>query len=154
MKKLKIIGILFILFVALFSSQQIYPQKGKCRIQKGDHFSVMKVKLNLTEAQIEAVEKFHFDHQIEMIDLKADLEKKKLEMKKLKRNGNYTRAEFVNKVKVISSAKQNIASVKANHKMDIYESLTEEQKNIFDKMGNHYGKNMKRMKRQRIRDMD
>ena len=134
MKKLNLAGIAVILFIALISTQFTYGQMERRGMQRGDHFKMMKEKLNLTDTQSEAVEKLHFSHKREMIDLKADLDRRKLDMKELMSSGNYTRDEYLIKVKAISDAKEKMALAKANHRMDVYDLLTDEQKVIFNEM--------------------
>ena len=134
MKKRNFAGIAVILFIALISTQFTYGQMERRGMQRGDHFKMMKEKLNLTDSQSEAVEKLHFSHKREMIDLKADLERKKLDMKELMSTGNYTRDDYLIKVKAISDAKEKMDLTKANHRMDVYDLLTDEQKVIFNEM--------------------
>jgi len=49
-------------------------------------------------------------------------------------------------VKKISEAKNNIALAQANHKMDVYELLTDEQKDKWLKFGDRMHHRMKLMK--------
>ena len=87
--------------------------------------------------------------QKEMIDLKADLDRKKLDLKELKFKGNYSRDDFLNGVQAVNISRNNIAVSKANNRMDIYELLTAEQKKTFDKMGDRTGKHRKMIKHYR-----
>ena len=75
-----------------------------------------------------------------MIDLKADLQKKKLALKELTNNGNYSRDDYINAVKAINAAKNNIATSMANQRMDVYDLLTPEQKKTFDDMRHDFNK--------------
>lgn len=146
MRKLNLTGIAVILFIALISTQFVYGQMERRGMHQGSKHEMMMEKLNLTDSQQEAIRDLHFNHQNEMIDLKADLEKKKLAMQELKSRGNYTRDEFLNKVKSISNAKEKNALAMANHKMDVYELLTDDQRKIFNEMRDHPRHNMKKMK--------
>jgi periplasmic protein CpxP/Spy len=105
-------------------------------------------KLNLTEDQQSAIEQLKIENQKEMIDLKADLQRKNLDLKELKTKGNYTREEYLKLVQSINSSKNNIAIAKANMRMDIYELLNAEQQKTFNEMGNQFGKhkNMRKHK--------
>jgi Spy/CpxP family protein refolding chaperone len=154
MKKLNLSGIAIILFIVLISSQFGYGQMERRGMHQGNHYKMMKEKLNLTDTQNEAVEELHFSHKREMIDLKADIEKKKLDMKELLSNGNYTRDDYLNKVKAISNAKEKMALVKANHRMDVYDLLTEEQRKTFDEMKGRMGnrRHTGRMKYRKMMD--
>jgi Spy/CpxP family protein refolding chaperone len=154
MKKLNLSRITTILFIVLISTQFGYGQMERRGMHQGNHYKMMKEKLNLTDTQNEAVEELHFSHKREMIDLKAAIEKKKLDKKELLSKGNYTRDDYLNKVKAISDAKEQMALTKANHRMDVYELLTEEQRKTFDEikccMGN--GRQMGKMRYRKMMD--
>jgi Spy/CpxP family protein refolding chaperone len=97
-------------------------------------------------------EELHFSHKREMIDLKAAMEKKKLDMKELLSKGNYTRDDYLIKVKAISNTKEKMALVKANHRMDVYDLLIEEQRKTFDEIKCCKG-NSRQMGRMKYRKM-
>jgi Spy/CpxP family protein refolding chaperone len=134
MIKLSLAEIAAILIIVLMSTQFSYGQMERRGMHRGDHYKMMKEKLNLTDTQSEAVEELHFSHKREMIDLKAAMEKKKLDMKELLSKGNYTRDDYLIKVKAISNTKEKMALVKANHRMDVYDLLIEEQRKTFDEI--------------------
>ena len=123
-------------------------------MHQGDHYKMMKEKLNLSDTQKEAVEELTFSHKREMIDLKAAIEKNKLDMQELLSKGNYTREDYLSKVKTITDAKEKIAFAKANHRMDVYDLLTEEQRKTFDEMKCRMGNKMKMRKMKHRRMMD
>ena len=154
MRKLNLAGIAAIIFIALISTQFSYGQMERRGMNQGDHHKMMMEKLNLTNTQKEAVEVLHFSHKREMIDLKAALEKKKLDKQELLSKGNYTRDDYLGNVKAISDAKDIMAIAKANHRMDVYDLLTEEQRKTFDEMKGQMGKkrNMNKMHHRRMRD--
>lgn len=154
MRKLNLAGIAAILFIALISTQFSYGQMERRGMNQGDHHKMMMEKLNLTDTQKEAVEVLHFSHKREMIDLKAALEKKKLDKQELLSKGNYTRDNYLGNVKAISDAKDIMAIAKANHRMDVYDLLTEEQRKTFDEMKGRMGnkRNMNKMHHRRMRD--
>lgn len=127
-----LVGILT--FVSL---QNILPQE---KIHKRDNCRQQCFnKLDLTEEQQEKVETMKLDHQMEMIDLKANLEKKKLGLADLKNNGNYTRDEYIGQIEQINSAKEAIAISKANFKMDVYEILDTDQKKEWNELSINFG---------------
>lgn len=127
-----LVGILT--FVSL---QNILPQE---KIHKRDNCRQQCFnKLDLTEEQQEKVETMKLDHQMEMIDLKANLEKKKLGLADLKNNGNYTRDEYIGQIEQINSAKEAIAISKANFKMDVYEILDADQKKEWNELSINFG---------------
>lgn len=127
-----LVGILT--FVSL---QNILPQE---KIHKRDNCRQQCFnKLDLTEEQQEKVETMKLGHQMEMIDLKANLEKKKLGLADLKNNGNYTRDEYIGQIEQINSAKEAIAISRANFKMDVYEILDADQKKEWNELSINFG---------------
>ena len=134
MRRLNLAGIAAILFIVLISTQFNYSQMERRRMHQGDHYKMMKEKLDLTDTQNEAVEELHFSHIRERIDLKAAVEQVKLDKNELLSKGNYTRDDYLSKVKAISDAKEKMALAKANHRMDVYDLLTEEQRKTFDEI--------------------
>lgn len=122
----------------LMISQDILGQEMMVRKRDRDQMQIHQ-QLNLTIEQQEKIDILKINHQKEMIDLKANLERKKLEMVELRNKGNYTREEFLNKTNEIISARNKIALSKANHQMDIYQILDENQKRIWNKFSAHFG---------------
>lgn len=122
----------------LFAQEMMVHERNKNQMQ-------IHQKLNLTEEQQVKVEALRFSHQEEMVDLKANLEKRKIEMAELKNKGNYTRDEFLGKTNEIISARNKIALSLANHQMDVYQILDETQKKEWNKFSSEFGE--KRQKR-------
>ena len=152
MKKLNLAGIAVILFIVLISTQISYGQMERRGMHQDDHHKMMIENLNLSDTQKEAVEELSFRHKREMIDLKAAVEKDKLDMQELLSKGNYTRDDYLGKVKTINDAKEKIAFAKANHRMDVYDLLTEEQRKTFDETQGRMGNKMKKMKQRKMMD--
>jgi len=146
-KAVKIVALLVGMFVA---APFIFGQMERPRFERGGCHEFMIQKLNLTEEQQETIDKLRFKHQEAMIDLRSDIERKKLEMNELKRSGNYSREDFIAKVKAISDAKEKIALMRANHRMDIYELLTDDQKKEFNKLGKPFCENRKHFRQKRF----
>ena len=152
MKKLNLAGFAVILFIVLISTQISYGQMERRGMHRDDHHKMMIENLNLSDTQKEAVEELSFSHKREMIDLKAAFEKDKLDMQELLSKGNYTRDDYLGKVKTINDAKEKIAFAKANHRMDVYDLLTEEQRKTFDETQGRMGNKMKKMKQRKMMD--
>lgn len=142
--KLKIFALIAFISVSLVSHNLFAQQKNER--QRDGNKSKIHQKLNLTEEQQVKVDALRFSHQKDMIDLRANLEKKEVEMAELKNKGNYTREEFLNKINEIISAKNKIALSMANHQMDVYQLLDENQKKEWNKFsGNFREKREKRI---------
>ena len=144
---------LIIMFSVLFAitafNQEVYSQKRmhrnpeECRIN-------MKEKLNLTDEQVSKIESLRLSHQETTIKLKADLELKELELRKIKSSENMSRSEIINITKEINSIKNEMSLERVNHQMDVYDNLDQNQKKIWtdkqDKMGcmkNHFRDKMR-----------
>jgi hypothetical protein len=137
---------------ALVISKNLFAQE---MMQERDRDQLkIHQKLNLTEEQQEKVDALKFDHQKEMIDLKANLEKKEIEMAELKNKGNYTRGEFLNKVNEIISARNEIALSLANHQMDVYQLLDENQKKEWNKFSGEFGERRQKRIMKMMQDVD
>ena len=142
--KLKIFALIAFISVSLVSHNLFAQQKNER--QRDGNKSKIHQKLNLTEEQQVKVDALRFGHQKDLIDLRANLEKKEVEMAELKNKGNYTREEFLNKINEIISAKNKIALSMANHQMDVYQLLDENQKKEWNKFsGNFREKREKRI---------
>ena len=129
--------ILTVLLSAFFISGNIYAQEfpGKNREKRVMEFKEqMKDRLNLTEDQMDKIEALKLTHRKEMIDLRANLEKKEVELEQLKNTLNFSRDEYMNKINEIIAAKNKIQIAKANHQMDVYQLLTDQQKKEWNKM--------------------
>lgn len=132
MKKTLIITAL-LSFLIVIAGAFTFAQKP--RENRRDNMRVKMIeKLNLTDQQQTQIEEIRFNHQEKMIDLKADVEKKKLALKELQSSGNFSREDYVAMVEEKISAKNKIAIEKANHQMDVYELLDAEQQETWSKM--------------------
>jgi len=118
------------LFVFVFIGFSFGQKQDHDRIQMRDN--IIK-ELNLSDEQQTNIGQMRLQNQKEMVDFKADLQKKKIELKELLQNGNYSRAEFMFKTDAIISAKNNIEIARAEHQMDIYETLDADQQKIWNK---------------------
>jgi len=130
--------IIIAILSALVISKDLFAQEMMVQKRDRDRLKIHQ-KLNLTEEQQEKAEILRLAHQKEMVDLKANLEKKEIEMAELKQKGNYTREEFLSKTNEIISAKNKIALSFANHQMDVYQILDETQKKEWNKFSGEFG---------------
>ncbi|MDZ7623219.1 MAG: Spy/CpxP family protein refolding chaperone [Ignavibacteriaceae bacterium] len=138
---------------ALLVSQDLFAQETMIRKRDRDQLQIHQ-KLNLTEEQQEKADILKLAHQKEMVDLKANLEKKEIEMAELKNKGNYTREEFLSKTNEIISARNQIALSMANHQMDVYQILDETQKKDWNKMSGEFGERRQKRIMKMMRDVD
>lgn len=133
-----VISILSVLVISHFLFAQEMRQE-----RERDQLKIHQ-NLHLTEEQQEKAEVLKLTHRKEMIELKANLEKKEIDMAELKNKGNYTREEFLNKVNEIISARNEIAISLANHQMDVYQLLDDTQKKEWNKFSGEFGERRQR----------
>ncbi|MBS4033765.1 MAG: periplasmic heavy metal sensor [Ignavibacterium sp.] len=125
-----LIGLLSLLIVfALFNDADAQKRRNM-----SENFTRMHENLNLTEQQTSKLEDLRIKHQEQMIDLRAELDKARLENQKLRRSTNLSRSEFINQTKKMSSIKNKMAEARANHLMDVYETLNDEQRKTWNDM--------------------
>ncbi|NWG28509.1 MAG: periplasmic heavy metal sensor [Ignavibacteriaceae bacterium] len=144
---------LAVLIAAIMISQDLFAQEMMIRKRDRDHMQLHQ-KLNLTAEQQEKIDALKLGHQKEMIDLRANLERKNLELVELKSKGNYTREEFLSKTNEIISARNKIALSFANHQMDIYQLLDDNQKKEWNKFSHDIGEQKNKRMMKMIRNID
>ena len=91
----------------------------------------MKEKLNLTETQETQLEKLRNDHQKSMIDLRAKLQKAKVEAREVMSKDDFKRSDYLAAQEKISKIQNEIHSTAANHRMDVVDILNKDQRKIF-----------------------
>ncbi len=146
------LAVAVILVLGIISDSFAQMERMKMREKMRDR---MEERLNLTDAQKAKVEELRTNHQKKMIDLKASLEKKKVELRSLRNSEKLNRSEFIKLTKEISEIRNSMAVEMANHHMDIYELLDNNQKKIWREMKPEFGmKERKHLKMHRDWDLD
>ena len=136
------------ILIFVFTTQNVFAQDMHGHNKEGHKFSMFQ-NLNLTDTQRDQISKLRLNNKMEMVDLKANLEKEKIGMMELKNNGNYTREQFISKVEAINQAKNKIVISKANFEMDVYQLLDDTQKTEWNNHSQFIGERKeKRMMRQ------
>ncbi|MCP4582352.1 MAG: periplasmic heavy metal sensor [candidate division Zixibacteria bacterium] len=92
------------------------------------HFMGMADELELTDQQLEQMQMEKLAHQKEMIQVKADLEKAKLELKEIMIAKQIDKNAALKKRETISAIKAKIAKKRLAAKIDHLKSLTDEQR--------------------------
>ncbi|MCW8961106.1 MAG: hypothetical protein OQK29_06045, partial [Ignavibacteriaceae bacterium] len=77
---------------------QGFPGGDRGRNEMRDRDQIKK-KLNLSDEQVDKIEALQLSHRKEMINLKADVELKEVELDELKSIINFSREAYLNKVK-------------------------------------------------------
>ncbi len=147
------LGIIFLSFasISLFAQQNHEFRRDKMKERDPEMMKErIADKLNLSDEQKSAIEDLRLKHQRAMIPLKSEMEQKEIEMKELRLKGNYTRADFISKVKEINDIKSKMEISRAENQMDIYELLNDEQKAAWNKMRGKFGDHRREMMEKRF----
>ena len=94
------------------------------------HLKFIREKLKLTEEQVSKIESLRSEHMKRLIDLKADLKKSMIDLKSIREKDNFTRGDIIAGVDKSNKIRDDMALAKANHRMDLWELLTPEQKKL------------------------
>ncbi|WP_337865982.1 Spy/CpxP family protein refolding chaperone [Ignavibacterium sp.] len=152
MKTKFLLTLIAILAIGLFTSS--FAQMERMKMRDKMH-KKMEEKLNLTDSQKSKIEELRINHQKKMIELKADLEKKEVELKALRNSEKLNRNDLLKLTKEINDIRASMATGRANHQMDIYDLLDNNQKKLWREMKPEFGmKDRKQMKMHRHRDID
>lgn len=129
--------VLLTLIISLLFITQSFSQK---RMHQRDEMRKEFISdLNLTEDQSDKFDELRSENHKVMIDLRAELEKKQVEMRELQKSENLSRADLLAKVEEINEIKNQKALLKANHQMNVYEILDDPQKEMWRE---HHSKKM------------
>ncbi len=120
--------VMFAMVFLLFSADLNAQRKKIFKEDRGYFHSL----LNLSEEQESKISKLRIEHQKNMVDLRSELEKAKLDLRELQTSGNYSRSEYLSAADKINSIHTRISKARANHKMDVYELLSNEQKKLWN----------------------
>lgn len=123
-----IIGLLTFTFIFLIVTDVNAQKRREMRENQGR----VHEQLNLTDQQKIKLDELRIKHQEQMIDFRAELDKARLEMQKLRKSDKLNRSDVINQTKKMSSIINKIAEARANHMMDMYEMLTDEQRKIWN----------------------
>jgi hypothetical protein len=148
-----LIVVLAILLSITLVNQELFPQKREHR-QGKDFRMEMKERLNLTDEQENKIESLRLSHEEAMIKLRADLELKELEMKKIRSGDKLSRSEMLRITKEISAIKDEMALARVNHQMDVYDNLDANQRKIWMEAQDKIGHMKNRMKDKMHNRMD
>ena len=136
------------LMISLFAYASILAQPFNGRGNKGEK---CKAELNLDDSQEKQFNDFRFDHQAKIIDLKAEIKKNRLKMKKMMVDNSVNADKLRELTKTNSGLKENIQSSRLDMWLNIYNILKKDQLEVwtkhFARMGegnNHRNKMSKR----------
>jgi len=96
----------------------------------GWNMKKMESKLNLTDTQKDQIEKLRLDHQKAMVDLKAKLEKARIESREVMSKADFSRSEYLAANNKMVKLREDIQLAAANHRMDVLELMNKDQRKI------------------------
>ena len=128
LNKYSIFTIIITLF--MFASLQAQPQTNvppKKQHKEMRHMGFWG-QLNLTPEQKIKIDELSSAHQKSLIDMKADLEKLRIDKKDLIKKGDFNRKAFTDLEEQMMKLQNKIHMAGLNHKLDVVALLTPEQK--------------------------
>jgi Spy/CpxP family protein refolding chaperone len=98
--------------------------------KSGLNMKRLESKLNLTETQKDQIEKLRLEHQKSMVDLKAKLEKARIESREVMSKDDFSRSEYLAAHNKMARLREDIQLAAANHRMDVLELMNKDQRKI------------------------
>lgn len=98
-------------------------------------------RLNLTDSQQKKFDQIHFDQEEHSIDLRANLEKNRIEMKKLLSTPNFDQNEFLNLTKKATNLKSEMMESRVKSWLAVYNILDNKQKEEWAEHFSHMANN-------------
>jgi len=141
------------ILISIFIFQNLLAQNRNKDNFNSDKYPIYK-RLNLTEEQQDQISTMKINHQMEMVDLKANLEKNEIELTSLKNKGNYTREQYLAAIRSINSARDEIAISRAEFQMDVYQILDDKQKEEWNKMSFNFGERREKRVMKKMRELE
>ncbi|MFA8343093.1 MAG: Spy/CpxP family protein refolding chaperone [Rhodothermaceae bacterium] len=142
MKNITLKAVVVFLFVALtgsFFAQQGRMMQGK----KGQMCQEMK----LSDDQLKKIQTLRIEHQEYAVDIRTEMQKNRLAIKKLMLNDNFDENELLNLSRANSDLQAKIKDSKLKMKLDVYKLLNADQKKIWKKRFLQMGKKMHRVQK-------
>ena len=107
--------------------------------RKGPRFEQIKEQLNLDDNQEKQFNDLHFDHAQQVIDMKAEMQKNKLAIKKMMTNNEVAESRLRELTSANNDIRGKIHSSKVDMWLDIYKMLNKDQQEIWTKHYAHMG---------------
>lgn len=121
-----------VIMSVLFIIVSVVDINAQMRRDLGQNFYRNHEQLNLTDQQKAKLEDLRMQHQEKMVDMRAELDKARIETQRLRRSDKLNRSDVINQTKKMSNIRNKMAEARANHMMDVYELLTDEQRKIWN----------------------
>ena len=142
MKKLSIFVVMLLVSALSFSNITAQPFMHKMgpKFERGRFMN----ELNLTDAQQKKVNQLRFDNQQKAIDLKAQIEKKRLAIREMMVNNDVNGNKLLTLTNSISDLQSKMKSSKVKMWLNVYNILNKDQQKLWTKHFSAMGNRMSR----------
>lgn len=123
------------IFLILLFTLPLNAQPGR-----GWGYLYFNEKLELSDEQESKIEKLRADHQKEMVDHRAKLQKARLELREVTTKDNFSRNEYLAAHNKLAKIREEIQLANANHRMNVLELLNKDQRKMINDFRNLGGK--------------
>lgn len=139
MKKLFILITIF--SISILTANINFAQKSNRKTFK-KHMKGIE-RLNLTDSQQKKFDQIHFDQEEHSIDLRANLEKNRIEIKKLLSTPNFNQNEFLSLTKKASDLRSEMMESRVKSWLAVYNILDDKQKEEWAEHFSHMANNFR-----------
>ncbi len=134
MKRSKYLSALILLVFMGTSAIIAQPMKGAQKAKKAKF-----VELNLSDQQEKQFEQIRFANEEKMIQLRSDIAKNKLEIKKLIASDNFNKSDLLNLTRKETELESQAKLARTEMWADVYEILNADQKKVWlDQLENRF----------------
>lgn len=137
--KRMIFAALFAAFFLATTSLFAQPQKDFRNGPKGHGSFMMQKMLNLTDEQTATFNDIRYKHQMEAIDLQAELKKNQVEVRKMMADKNVNSNELLQLTKANNEILAKMRTSRTQMWLDVYNILNNDQKEIWTTRFSQFG---------------
>ncbi len=131
---------IMVLFTAVLAAD--YENPGVPREDcEGPHGGGFMQKLELSDAQDEAIQEIHSNHRRQTIDIHADIQKFEIDLQEALREGNFSEAKAVSGK--ISAKRADLQAKKLEMQEQVYKQLDSDQQKTYLQMISHGNRGMR-----------
>jgi len=118
----------FVVFLFVVLTSSLFAQPGGMMQEKRGQICKL---MNLTDNQIQKIQKLKIEHQEYIIDLRTVIQKNRLAIKKIMLKDNFNEADFLNLSRKNSDLRAKIHDSRLKMQLGIYKLLNTDQKKIW-----------------------
>ena len=111
--------------------------------QKSDrmgHLLKMADELELTESQIEQLQKLRTEFQLQMVDARAELQKARIQLRSLKQDSDVSKSTIFSAIDDLSEMQAEMKKVQYAHRLEMKSVLTPEQQEQAKTLKSEHGR--------------